>query len=88
MYEEGPKLLSSGDKGLIFYLKPNMHKIKSIAFPADLERFPDWFNEHFEIDRKLTEEKMIDSKITSTFKALKWEVPTPQNKIVNSILSF
>jgi len=88
MYEEGPKLLSSGDKGLIFYLKPNMHKIKSIAFPADLERFPDWFNEHFEIDRKLTEEKMIDSKITSTLKALKWEVPTPQNKIVNSILSF
>jgi DNA polymerase family B len=88
MYEEGPKLMSSGDKGLIFYLKPNMHKIKSIAFPADFDKFPEWFDEHFVVDRKLTEEKMSGSKTSSTFRALKWEVPTPQNKIINKLLTF
>lgn len=88
LYDEGAKFISSGDKGIIFYLKPNMHKLKSIAFPADTEKFPPWFDEHFSVDRKLTEEKMIDSKLSGTFEALGWDVPTPQNTLVNSILKF
>lgn len=82
------KLLKSGDKGLIFYLKPNQFNVKSIAIPVDFEHFPPWFDEHFTLDRKLTEEKMIDSKIEGTFEALGWEIPTPQKTLTNKILRF
>lgn len=82
------ELLKAGDKGIIFYLQPNEKSIKSIAFPADTSRFPDWFNENFELDKKLTEAKMIDAKLERVFEALAWEIPTPQKTFVKSILKF
>jgi DNA polymerase elongation subunit (family B) len=82
------KLLKSGDKGLVFYLKPNEFGVKSIAIPIDFEHFPTWFDENFVVDRKLTEEKMIDSKIEGIYEALGWEIPTPQKTLANKILRF
>ena len=82
------KLMKSGDKGLIFYLKPNAFGLTSIAMPVDFEHFPKWFDEHFELDRRLTEEKMIDSKIEGIYEALGWEIPTPQKTLTNKILRF
>ena len=82
------KLLKSGDKGLVFYLQSNDWGYKSIAFPADVDRFPGWFTENFKIDRKLTEDKMIDAKLMRTFEAMNWEIPTPQKTMVKSILKF
>jgi hypothetical protein len=82
------KLLKSGDKGLVFYLRPNEFGLKSIAIPIDFDEFPTWFDENFVIDRKLTEEKMIDSKIEGTYEALGWEIPTPQKTLANKILKF
>lgn len=88
-YEPGvAKLLRAGDKAIIFYLKPNEHNIKSIAFPADTEYFPQWFKENFQLDKKLTEEKMIDAKLMRVFEALNWEIPTPQKTFVKTILKF
>ena len=87
-FEPGTKLLKAGDKGIIFYLKPNDFNYKTIALPADTDRFPFWFLEHLKVDRKLTEDKMIDNKISRIFEALKWEVPTPQKTMVKSILKF
>lgn len=85
---QGDKLLKSGDKGIIFSLLPNEFGYKTIALPSDLMHFPSWFNEHFKIDRKLTETKMIDSKLERTFEALRWEIPTPQKTHVKSFLKF
>lgn len=85
---KGGKLLKSGDKGLIFYLKPNQYAIKSIAIPVDYEHFPKWFDEHFMLDRRLTEEKMIDSKIEGIYDALGWQVPNPQITLTKKILRF
>jgi DNA polymerase elongation subunit (family B) len=82
------KLLKSGDKGLIFYLRKNEFGLKSIAIPVDFEHFPSWFDENFQIDRALTEEKMIDSKIEGTFEALGLEIPTPQKTLTSKILKF
>jgi hypothetical protein len=82
------KLLKSGDKGLVFYVKPNEFGVKSIAIPIDFEQFPKWFEENFTVDLKLTEEKMIDSKIEGTYEALGWEIPTPQKSLANKILRF
>ena len=82
------KLLKSGDKGIVFYLRPNEFGLKSIAFPVDIEQFPTWFDENFVIDLKLTEAKMIDSKIEGTYEALGWEVPTPQKTLSKKVFSF
>lgn len=87
-FDVGAKLLKSGDKGIIFYVKPNHYGIKSFAFPADITRFPDWFNEHFKLDTKLTEEKLIDNKLERIFEAMNWDIPTPQNSRVNSVIRF
>lgn len=87
-HEQGAKLLKSGDKVKIFYLKPNASGLKSVAFPADLDSFPEWFVENFQVDRKLTEQKMFDNKLEGIFSAIGWEVPSPQNTIINRIFSF
>jgi DNA polymerase elongation subunit (family B) len=82
------KMLKSGDKGLIFYLKPNHYGLKSIAIPVDFEHFPKWFDEHFTLDRRLTEQKMIDSKIEGIYHALGWQIPNPQLSLTKKILRF
>jgi len=87
-FEEGTKLVRSGDKVRIFYLRPNQHQWKSIGLPAELEQFPEWFSQEFQVDKKLTEEKMFDNKLKGIFSAIGWEVPTPQNTLINSILKF
>lgn len=82
------KLLHSGDKGIIFYLKPNQHKFKAIAFPADMMHLPAWFTENFKIDLRVTEEKMIDSKVAGIFEAMRLQTPTPQTAYLNSVFTF
>lgn len=82
------KLLKSGDKGIVFSLLPNEFGYKTIALPSDLMHFPAWFDEHFKVDRKLTETKMIDAKLERTFEALNWEIPTPQKTHVKTFLKF
>lgn len=86
--DTGDKILKSGDKGVIFYLLPNEWGFKTIALPSDFANFPVWFDENFQIDRKLTETKMIDTKLERTFEALNWEIPTPQKTFVKSFLKF
>jgi hypothetical protein len=82
------KLLQAGDRGLVFYLRPNEFGFKSMAIPIDFEHFPKWFEENFVVDRKLTEEKMIDSKIEGTFEALGYELPTPQTALAKKVFVF
>ena len=82
------KLIKSGDKILVFYVKPNKYKITSIALPSDFVKFPKWFNQELEVDISLTEQKMIDAKLEGIFSALNEEVPTPQRTFVNSVLEF
>jgi DNA polymerase elongation subunit (family B) len=87
-FEPGAKLIKSGDKVVLFYLKPNEYDFNIIAFPAELTKFPKWFNQFFKVDTKLTENKMIDSKLKGVFAALGKDVPSPQSMFVNSLLEF
>lgn len=87
-FDKGAQPLKAGDKGIIFYLQPNERDLKAIAFPADTDRFPQWFLDNFKLDRKLTEKKMIDAKLLRIFEAMNWEIPTPQKTFVKSILKF
>lgn len=87
-YDKGAKPIKSGDKVLIFYLKPNGHAYKAIAFPAELTQFPPWFKDVFAVDIKMTETKMFDSKMVGIFDALNKDVPSPQSVLFNQLLEF
>lgn len=87
-FDKGAKTIKSGDKVLVYYLMPNQFKFKSIAFPAELSRFPAWFADNFQVDIKKTEDKMFDSKLSGIFSAWGHEVPTVQSVFVRSILEF
>lgn len=86
--DQGAKPIKAGDKIAILYLKPNYLKMTSIAFPADMVHLPEWFNENFQVDMKVTETKMIDSKLDGIFEALDMELPTPQQSFLNSTFGF
>lgn len=85
---KGATLIQSGDKVKVYYLIDNHQKLKSIAIPSDSSRFPHWFNEHFKVDVKLTEQKMIDAKLEGIFSAWGYEVPTFQGAFVRKIVQF
>lgn len=88
VFDRGAKAIKSGDKVLVYYVKPNEYKFKAIALPAELSRFPKWFEEHFSVDIKLTEQKMFDNKLAGVFDAMGQDVPSLQSVLTNSILSF
>ena len=80
--------ITSGSKIKIVYLKKNDLGFKSLAFPTEIERFPKWFQSHFEVDMKIMEEKLIDNKLANIFDSIGWEVPTAQSQFNNSIFGF
>ena len=88
MFDKGSKPIRPGDKVLLYYVKPNTFKYESVALPAELIKFPQWFLQNFEINVKLTEQKMFDSKLKGIFEALGREIPTPQSVFTNSVIQF
>lgn len=80
--------ITSGSKIRLVYLKKNDHNFKSMAFPADTEKFPPWFEQNFQVDMKIMEEKLIDNKLANIFSALDWAVPTVQSQFNNSVFVF
>jgi DNA polymerase elongation subunit (family B) len=82
------QLIAGGNKVKLFYLNPNEWKFNRIAFPSDIVRFPKWFLENFTVDYSLTEQKMIDLKLSGMFEAINWEVPNRQTRLTNSLLEF
>jgi DNA polymerase elongation subunit (family B) len=80
--------IQSGSKIRTLYLEENEYGLKSMAFPAEMEEFPDWFIQHFKVDIKTSESKMVDNKLNNIFKAIQWQVPTRQSVFVNSLFTF
>ena len=87
-FDKGSKEIHSGDKVVQFYLKKNEFGFESIALPSELSKFPQWFTENFQVNVKMTEDKMFDNKLAGIFAALGEDVPSPQSVLTNSILSF
>lgn len=87
-HDKGARAVVSGDKVLVFYLRQNAYHYNAIAFPAEYERFPSWFNETFSVDLVKTENKMFDNKLAGIFAALGKDVPTLQSVYTNKILGF
>ena len=87
-FDKGAKLIASGDKVLVYYLRPNEYNFESMAVPSDMTRFPDWFLENFKVDKSKTEERMFDSKLEGIFTAIGKDVPSPQSVLTNSLMTF
>lgn len=87
-FDKGAKPIVSGDKILVYYLRPNEYNYESMAVPSDMTRFPDWFIENFKVDKSKTEERMFDSKLEGIFTAIGKDVPSPQSVLTNSLMSF
>jgi DNA polymerase elongation subunit (family B) len=80
--------IKSGNKIKIVWLKENPEGFTSFAFPSETTKIPEWFSKHFEIDKKLTEQKLIDTKVGNIFDPIQWEVPTLHTVKVNQLFSF
>ena len=72
----------------IVWLKDNEYGFTNMSFSSDLETLPKWFTDHFEVDIKLTEQKLVDQKLKNIFDPIGWDVPTEHTMTVNRLLSF
>lgn len=80
--------ISSGDKVKVFNLKQNDFDYGSVALPAEIDYFPYWFEETFQVDLKATEEKLVTAKLDGIFSAWGYAVPTAFEQRVNKLLVF
>lgn len=80
--------IKAGDKVKMFYLKPNMFKIKSIGIPGDAEHFPAWFAGNFAVDTVVMEAKLIDAKIKNIFETLDIQLPTQMTQKAKTAFIF
>lgn len=78
----------SGMKIKVFYLTKKVGRFKSIALPTDIEQVPDWFLDHYSIDREAHIERLVDNPLTNIFKAIQVEVPSKQSLVVSDLLEF
>lgn len=81
--------IKSGEKIKILWLKAgNEYGFETMAFSSDVEELPKWFTDRFEVDMAAMELKLVDQKVKLIFDALGWEVPTFQDQLVKTLLSF
>jgi DNA polymerase elongation subunit (family B) len=88
-YEDKENLpITSGMKIKVFYLTQKYGRFKSIAIPTDTTSVPEWFLEHFTIDRTLHVERLVDNPLQNIIKSVGYEVPSKQTLLVDSLLEF
>lgn len=79
-YEDRVSLpIMSGMKIKVFYLRGSHGKFKSIALPTDAEFVPEWFLQHFEIDKKAHIERLVDNPLQNILKAVGKRPPSKQS---------
>jgi len=78
----------SGMKIKVFYIKHKVERFTSIALPTDVEVVPQWFLDHYEIDRKKHIERLVDNPLGNIIGAIGKDVPSRQGLLVDSLLEF
>ena len=80
--------IRSGMKIKVFYLTKTYGRFKSIAIPVDIEEVPAWFFDHFEVNREMHLERLVDNPLSNIIKAIGKKVPTRQSLFVDSVISW
>lgn len=86
--DKDAQAIVSGMKIKIVWLKANEHGYANMAFSSDIDELPKWFKDNFEVDIKLTEQKLVDQKLKNIFDPIGWEVPTEHTMTVRKLLAF
>ena len=68
----------SGMKIKVFYLTQKYGRFKSIAIPTDAQGVPEWFTEHFTVDRDMHIARLVDNPLNNIIKAIGKETPSRQ----------
>lgn len=85
--DPGYKIVA-GTKVKLFYLLQKFGRFKSIAIPTDIETVPNWFLEHYKVDRPAHIERLVDKPINNILKAIGKKAPSKQDLAVGSFLEF
>jgi hypothetical protein len=62
-----------GMKCIICKLKPNTFKLKSVAYPVDATKIPEWFQK-LPFDHELMEQTIVDKKLDNLIGVLNWDM--------------
>ena len=62
-----------GMKCIICKLKPNTFKLKSVAYPVDASKIPQWFQD-LPFDHELMEQTIVDKKLENLMGVLDWDL--------------
>jgi len=62
-----------GMKCIICKLKPNTFKLKSVAYPVDATKIPQWFQD-LPFDHELMEQTIVDKKLENLIGVLNWDM--------------
>ena len=65
--------ITDGMKTIVAKLKPNAHKMRSIAIPIDENIIPEWFQE-LPFDDELMEETIVTKKIMNLLEVMDWNL--------------
>ena len=84
---ESPRI-SSGMKIRVYYITQHIGKFKSIAIPVDIETVPSWFEKHYEVNRKMHVERLVDKPLGNIIEAIGKPVPSRQSLFVDDVLVF
>ncbi len=88
-YEDKDNLpITSGTKIKVFYLTRKYGRFHNIALPTDITKVPDWFLDHFTVDRDMHIERLIDNPLNNIIKAIGKETPSKQSLVVDELLDF
>jgi hypothetical protein len=70
----------AGDQVKLFYLDTAWGKSASMALPVDIKVIPEWFTEHYNIDREKHLKRLIDNPLNNILKAINKSVPLPETQ--------
>lgn len=78
----------SGMKIKVFYLTQKTGRFKSIALPTDASIVPEWFTDHFSVNRDMHIERLVDNPLNNIIKAIGKETPSKQSLLVDELIEF
>ena len=88
-YEDKDNLpITSGMKIKVFYLTRKYGRFHNIALPTDTTKVPDWFLDHFTVNRDAHIERLVDNPLNNIIKAICKETPSKQTLVVDELLEF
>jgi DNA polymerase elongation subunit (family B) len=88
-YEDHENLpITTGMKIKVFYLTSKYGRFHNIAIPTDTQKVPEWFLDHFTVNRDAHIERLVDNPLNNIIKAIGKETPSRQSLMVEDLLEF